>query len=150
MKRSTKNRIITVFVLLIFLGSSLTFAIISAFPTQQNTANWIARIIIVINGDSYPIPSNIGIVNNETNAKIYTGNTNGVIYKTVSEDVTLKDFFDVLGQTFNSTCILDYCNTNISSMVMYLWDYSSSKWVENSGYELYAIKNNDVIMVDYR
>jgi hypothetical protein len=133
-----------------FLGSSLTFAIISAFPSGQNTANWAAEIIIVINGNQYPIPSDIGIAGNETKGKIFTGNINGTIYKTVSDNVKLKDFFDTWGKTFNSTCVLDYCNTNTSSMKMYVWDYSNSKWVENYDYELYTINNNDVIMIDYR
>jgi len=149
-KKATRNQIITIFILLIFLGSSLTYAIIAAFPSGQNTSSWQAKIIIVVNGEQYPIPTDTGIVNNETNAKIYTGNTDGIIYKTVSGDVTLKDFFGVWNKTFNSTCILGYCNTNTSSMKMYLWDYSNSKWVENSDYELYTIKNNDVIMIDYR
>jgi len=144
MKKSTKNQIITVFVLIIFLGSSLTFAIISAFPNEQNSVNWAARIIIYINGEVYQIPSDTGIVNNETKAKVYTGNTQGIIFKTVSDDVTLKDFFDVWSKTFNSTCILEYCNTNTSSVMLYV------NRVENPDFELYKIKNNDIIEIDYR
>jgi hypothetical protein len=130
-----------------FLGSSLTYAIMFAFPSESNTAGWRARIIIVINGEQHPISADVGVTN-ETKAKVYTGNTDGVISKSVSEDVTLKDFFDVWNKTFNSNCILDYCNTNTSSMKMYLWE--NNNWVENSDYELYTIKNNDVIMIDYR
>lgn len=144
MKRSTKNQIITIFVLLIFLGSSLTFAIISAFPSEQSNTSWVARIVIYINGEIYPIPSDIGIVNNETKAKVYTGNSDGFIFKTVSDDVTLKDFFDIWGKTFNSTCILDYCNTNTSSVVMYV------NRVVNPDFELYKIQNNNLIEIDYR
>lgn len=151
MKRSTKNRIITIFIILIFLGSTAAFSILSTFQTgNQNSANWAAKIIIVINGDQYSIPSDIGIAGNETKGKVFTGNINGTIYKTVSENVRLKDFFDTWGKTFNSTCVLDYCNTNTSSMKMYVWDYSNSKWVENYDYELYTINNNNVIMIDYR
>ena len=149
MKKETKRRIITIFILLMFLGSSLTYAIISAFPSgQANNSSWVARIVIVINGESYPIPADIGFINNETKAKVYTVDTEGTIMKSVSEDVTLKDFFIVWNQTFNSTCILDYCNTNSSSMKMYV--YQGNNKVENSEYELYTIKNNDVIIIDYR
>lgn len=144
MKKETKNRIITIFMLLMFLGSSLTYAIISAIPNEQNnTAEWKARIIIYINGETYPIPVDIG-GDNETTSKIFTGNTNGIIYKRVSDDVTLKDFFDAWGQNFNSTCILEYCNTNTSSMAMFV------NRKESSDFELYTIKNNDVIEIDYR
>lgn len=145
MKRSTKNRIITIFILLIFVGSTAAFSLLNAFNSGQgNIVNWRARIVILIFEEQYPIPTGIGIVNNETKAKVYTTSTDGIIYKTVSEDVTVKDFFDVWGQTFNSTCILDYCNTNTSSMVMYVNE------VLNNEYELYTIKNNDVIIIDYR
>lgn len=150
MKRSTKNRIITIFIILIFLGSTAAFSILSTFQTGQGNANWVAKIAIIINGDQYPIPSDVGVVNNETKSKVYTASTDGLIYKTVSGDVTLKDFFNTWSKTFNSTCILDYCNTNTSSMKMYVWDSSNSKWVENYDYELYTIKSNDVIMIDYR
>jgi hypothetical protein len=146
-KKATKNRIITIFIILMFVGSSLTFAIISAFPTGNTNEIWNARIIIIINEEPYSIPSDIGIVDNETKGKIFTGNTDGTIYKTVSGDVTLKDFFDTWGKTFNNTCILDYCNTNTSSVKMYLWQ---NKWVENYDYELYNIKNGDNILIDYR
>lgn len=145
MKRATKNRIITIFLLIIFLGSTAAFSIMSAFGgEQQNVASWRARIVIVIFEEQYPIPSGIGVVNNETKAKVYTTSTDGIIYKTVSEDVKVKDFFDIWGQTFNSNCILDYCNTNTSSLVMYV----NGKL--NNEYELYTIKGNDVIIIDYR
>lgn len=147
MKRATKNRIITIFIILMFVGSSLTFAIISAVPSGQSAGGWKAGIIIVINGEQYPIPSDIGISNNETTGKVYTGNTDGVVYKTVPGDVKLKDFFDTWGNAFNSTCILNYCNTNTSSMKMYVW---SGKWIENYDYNLYVIKSGDNILIDYR
>ncbi|MEM5778079.1 MAG: hypothetical protein QXD43_01505 [Candidatus Aenigmatarchaeota archaeon] len=149
MKRATKNRIITIFIALIFIGSTAAFSILSSFENiRESYTNWKAQIIIVIYGEQYPIPSNIGIENNKTKAKVYTGNTNGIIYKTVSEDITLKDFFDTWGQTFNSTCILEYCNTNTSSLAMYVWQ--GNKWVENFDYEYYKINNNDIILIDYR
>jgi hypothetical protein len=107
-------------------------------------------LIIVINGDQYPIPSDVGIVGNETTGKVFTGNTNGVIYKTVSGDVTLKDFFDTWDQTFNNTCIMSYCNTNTSSVKIYVWQASGSKWAANNDYELYTIQNLDNILIDYR
>jgi hypothetical protein len=144
-KRSTKNRIITIFLLLIFLGSTAAFSLLSAFRNeQQNIEGWRARIAIVIFEEVYPIPANIGIVDNETKAKVFTTDSNGFISKSVSEDITLKDFFDIWGQNFNSTCILDYCNSGNNSMVMYV------NGNENSDYELYAIKNNDMIVIDYR
>jgi len=143
MKRATKTRIITIFILLMFLGSSMTYAIISAFPNENTVSGWRAQLVIVIFGDLYPIPTDIGYTN-ESKAKVYTTAPDGILYKSVDEGVTLKDFFNVWGKNFNSTCILDYCNTNTSSMVMFV----NSK--ESSDYEYYIIQNNDVIVIDYR
>jgi len=144
MKRETKTRIITIFILLMFLGSSMTYAIISAFPNENTVLGWRALLVIVIYGEQYSIPADIGIINNESKAKVYTTSTDGILYKSVDEDVTLKDFFDVWGKNFNSTCILDYCNTNTSSMVMFV------NGKQNSDYEYYIIQNKDVIVIDYR
>ena len=145
MKKETKKRIITLFIIFMFLGSSLTFAVISAIPTENpNAAKWKAQIVIGIDGEQYPIPSDIGISNNETTGKVFTGNIDGIIYKSVSGDVTMKDFFDTWKETFNSNCILDKCNTNTSSVMMFV------NGKRNSDYELYKIQNNDVIIIDYR
>jgi len=144
MKRSTKNRIITIFILLIFIGSTAAFSIISAFNTGNAPTGWSAQVAIVLYGEMYPIPADLGIINNETAAKIYTGDSDGIIHKSVSENVTLKDFFAVWNQTFNSTCILSYCNTNTSSMKMFV----NGKL--NTAYELYVIQDRDVIIIDYR
>jgi len=143
MKRETKTRIITIFILLMFLGSSMTYAIISAFPSENTVSGWRAQLVIVIFGEQYPIPTDIGYTN-ESQAKVYTTSTDGILYKSVKEDVTLKDFFGVWGKNFNSTCILDYCNTNTSSMVMFV------NGKGNSDYEYYIIQNNDIIVIDYR
>jgi len=143
MKRETKTRIITIFILLMFLGSSMTYAIISAFPSENTVSGWRAQLFIVIFGEQYPIPADIGYTN-ESQAKVYTTSTDGILYKSISESVTLKDFFDVWGKNFNSTCILDYCNTNTSSMVMFV------NGKGNFDYEYYIIQNNDIIVIDYR
>jgi len=148
MRSSTKKRIITIIILVAMLGSSITYAIISAVPSQNEVqANWGARLIIVIFGEQSTIPADIGVTN-ETRTKLFTLNSDGIMYKTGTEDATLGDFFKIWGENFNSTCILDYCNNGNSSMVMYV--FQNGKWIQNSEYENYVIKNGDGIMVDYR
>jgi hypothetical protein len=144
MKNSTKKQIMTIIILIALLVSSLAYAIISAVPSSNQVQhNWGAQIAIVIFNEQYLIPADIGVTN-QTTAKVFTTNSDGIIYKTGTEDVTLKDFFDEWGQKFNSTCIIDYCNTNTSSMRMYV----NNK--ESMDYELYTIKNGDFILIDYR
>jgi len=147
-KNSTKKQIITIFILVAFLGSSLTYALISAFPSEnQVQTNWAAQLVITIFGEQYTIPADIGVTN-ETREKLFTVNSNGIIYKTGTEDATLGEFFKIWGQDFNSTCIIDYCNNQNNTMMMVL--RSGNDWVANSEYDNYVIKNGDVIWIDYR
>jgi len=143
MKKSTKKRIITIFILFAFLGSSLTYALISAFPTQQQEEVLAFRLSIVIFNELQHIPAGVGVTN-ETREKLFTMDLNNIIYKDTDEDVNLGEFFEIWGETFNSTCILDYCNNGNHSMRMYVNN------MENFDYELYVIKNMDDIIVDYR
>jgi len=148
-KRATKNRIITIIILLVFLASSLTYAIMSAFPTENGVqSNWRARLVIIVFGESVEIPASTGVTNETIRSKLFTLSNDGIIYKQGSEDVTLGDFFKIWDKTFNSTCILEYCNNANSSMRMYI--YTEDKQVENFEYENYLIKNNDIIIIDYR
>jgi hypothetical protein len=144
MKRSTKKQILSLFILFAFIGSSITYALISAVPvSEQVQSNWAARIDIVINNQLYTIPGGIGMSENST-AKLFTQSSNNIIYKTGSQDASLRDFFEIWGKTFNSTCILEYCNSDSASMRMYVNN------AENFDYELYKIKSGDYIQIDYR
>jgi hypothetical protein len=146
MRRETKKQIITWIVLLTFGGSIVTTAV-SMFPsssTQTIQSNWAAGLNIVINNELYTIPAGVGVTDNQTTAKLFTISNDGILHKTGTSDVTLGDFFTILGQNFNETCIFEFCNTNASSMRMYVNN------AENFDYELYTIKNGDSILIDYR
>jgi len=147
-RNSTKKQIFTIIILIALLGSSIAYALISAFPSgNQVQTNWAAQLVITIFGEQYTIPADIGFTN-ETRAKLFTINSDGVIYKTGTEDVTLEDFFKIWDQNFNSTCIIDYCNNANNTMIMFL--RSGNNWVANTEYQNYVIKNGDVIWIDYR
>ncbi|NIO45098.1 MAG: hypothetical protein GTN36_06140 [Candidatus Aenigmarchaeota archaeon] len=144
MKKSTKKKIFAIFIVLAFLGSGLISAFLYTTPSQnQVQVDWGARLAITTFGDLYPIPAGVGVTN-ETTDKLFTLNSDGIIYKTGEESATLVEFFEIWGENFNSTCILEYCNTENHSMRMYVNN------VENFDYELYTIKNNDFILIDYR
>lgn len=148
MKKSTKKQILTLIILFVFSGSVVTYALISAVPSEnQVQTNWAARLIITIFNEQYTIPANIGVTN-ETRTKLFTINSDGIIYKTGTEDATLGDFFKEWDQNFNSTCIIDYCNNQNNTMMMFL--RSGDSWVANTEYENYVIKNQDIIWIDYR
>lgn len=139
MKKARKQQIITIFLLIIFLVS--TFAIFESGGQQQET--WGVKLEIFIFGELQQIDPNVGITG-ETKSKLYTLKADNVIYKQGEENATLKEFFDIWGENFNSTCIFDYCNNGNQSMRMYV------NGVENTNYENYVMKNNDIITIDYR
>ncbi len=144
MKRSTKKQIISVFVLIVFSGSVVTYAITAVIPSQEQVQpDWKAGLAITIFNSLQPIPPGIG-VENETYAKLFTLSSDGLILKSVEESVSLGEFFEIWGENFNSTCIFDYCNNENNSMEMFV------NGIRNSDFELYSIKNNDFIQIDYR
>lgn len=147
MKKSTKKQIISWIIILTFAGSIVSTAI-AMFPSTSSSntvqTDWMASINIVINNQFYTIPAGVGIMENQTTARLFTLNSDGIVYKTGTSDATLGEFFSILGQNFNETCILEFCNTNTSSMRMYVNN------AENFDYELYTIKNGDSILIDYR
>ena len=144
MKKSTKKQILSLLIVIAFLGSSFTYALMSTIPTDnQVQSDWVARVRIVINGELQYLPAGLG-VDNQTTAKLFTTSDNNLIYKTGTDDARLSELFAIWGKNFNSTCILGYCNTNTSSMRMYINN------AENFDYEMYRIKNGDDILIDYR
>jgi hypothetical protein len=143
MRKSTKKKIMGITISLAFLASIITGAISFVLPSENQQEVWVARLSIVVFNELQYIPAEVGVTN-ETREKLFTLNTDNLIYKVTDEDVTLKDFFDIWGETFNSTCILDYCNNENHSMVMYV------NRARNTDYELYKINNRDEIIIDYR
>lgn len=143
MKKSTKKQILSVILLIAFVASSLTFAFLNTAPTQDQEDVWMARVSVVIEGELQIIPAGTGI-NGDSKDKIYTLEADNLIYKNTDEPVMLKDLFDVWEETFNSTCIMDYCNIENKSIQMFVNN------VVNADYELYRIKNRDDIIIDYR
>ncbi len=144
MKKSTKKQIFAIFIIIAFLGSGLIGAVLYTSPSQnQVQAEWAAVLGIVIFNELQPIPAGVGITN-ETRAKLFTLNSDGVIFKTGEESATLGEFFEIWNENFNSSCILEYCNNENHSIRMYVNN------IENFQYELYTIKNRDRILIDYR
>lgn len=143
MRKSTKKKIMSISIAVAFLASILTTALSFVIPNQNQQSTWTARISIVVFNELQPIPADVGITD-DTKDKIFTLSNDNIIYKNTDEDVSLKDFFDIWGEIFNSTCILDYCNNENYSMKMYVNN------VENSDYQYYVIQNMDDIIIDYR
>ena len=154
MRKSTKKKLMGIIIALAFLGSIITGAISFVLPANNQPEVFAVGLEIVIFNELQPIPAEIGI-SNDTTEKLYTLNSDNIIYKSTDEAATLGDFFNIWGETFNSTCIFDYCNSNEtnSSMKMYVCSnclQAQGNFVENKDYQYYTLNNMDVIRIDYR
>jgi len=146
MKKKAKQ-ILTIIILLIFLGSGFTGIILSIIPGGGGPTSWRALLLITIHNEQVEIPGGVGINGNSPQG-FYTLDNSSILFKGTLEDLPLGDFFVTWGKTFNSTCIFEYCNNENHSIRMYI--IRENDKVENFEYEDYIIKDKDVILIDYR
>ncbi|MFH1473638.1 MAG: hypothetical protein ABIE55_01970 [Candidatus Aenigmatarchaeota archaeon] len=152
MRKSTKKKMMGIFISFAFLASIITGAISFVLPSDNQQEVWAARLEIVVFNELQEIPAEIGVAN-ETREKLFTLNNDNIIYKVVDEDVSLKEFFEIWGETFNSTCIMDHCNTENNTLKMYVCSNCLevyTDFVENKDYQFYRIKDRDIVRIDYR
>lgn len=118
-----------------------------------------ASLRIIVHGEPVTIPEGIGMVpslyhthvldrygiQNPKTYPLHTHDTSGIIH-IESNDIktfTLGQFFDVWGKRFDENCILDKCNDGANRVTMYV------NGIENSDFEDYVLKNNDIITIVY-
>ena len=116
MDKTTKKQIIAAVILLIFFGSSIAFAIISAFPTNNNSSSFIdgipcssmeelayhihAHLDIFVDGQYYVVPSNIGVATSCI-YWLHTHDSTGIIHIEAPSVTTFKlgQFLDIWGNS---------------------------------------------------
>ena len=83
-------------------------------------------IEIVISGNSYPIPANIGITN-QGMAVMHTHDSSGNLHveSPYPHQFYLRDFFTIWGMNLNSTCIFLYCEDTEHTLHFYVNDLES-------------------------
>jgi hypothetical protein len=141
MRKSTQKKLMSIFILLMFGGSSLAYAVISAIP-KDSTSTWAAHLSIVILDQEYTVPM-VGFSNNQPTARVFTADESGILYKSVNAPVTLGDFFGEWNETFDSTCIFDHCNTNSSTVTMFV------NGKVNDQFQNYIVQSGDYISIVY-
>jgi hypothetical protein len=111
---------------------------------HQNIALHIhSDLEIVIDGEEYFIPGNIG-VGNDYMRPLHTHDSSGEIHieGPYKRDFIIGEFFEIWGETFSSECIFDYCTDN-GELKMYV------NGRENSEFENYVMRNQDTIRIEY-
>ncbi|MBI4406821.1 hypothetical protein HY571_02815 [Candidatus Micrarchaeota archaeon] len=120
--------------------------------------HWHPNIRIIINGEERTIPSEVGIrigkvIDTELSgmrmAPTHTHSSDGVIHMENNcpnkkpETYTLGYFFKVWNQTFNNTCIFDYCNADDKKVRL------SINGGENTKFENYSMRDGNEIVISY-
>ena len=90
----------TIFILFVFMGSSLSYAVLYIFPVEENI-QWLAKLDIYIDGSLVTIPSGVGVEQGVNTTGIHTYAENNILYKEGPKNLTLGDFFNAWGETFN-------------------------------------------------
>lgn len=141
MNKEKKNRLMVLFILFVFLGSSLSYAMLYVFPVEENI-RWVAKLDIYINGELQTIPGGIGLEENNT-AGFRTYAEDNIIYKEGPKNLTLGDFFEEWRQTFDSYCIFEYCRNSTHDLRMFVNNRI------NYEFEKYVVQDRDLIEIDY-
>ena len=144
MDRDTKKKIIASVIMLLFFGSIIAFALISAIPGGTNYVHWHAKLVILIDNQQIQIPAGVGLTGNEEHpAVVHTHDIDNIMHKEGPDTLALGNFFEVWGKTFNSTCIFEFCNNEEKTVKM------TVNGNPNTEFDKYIFRDQDVIVIDY-
>ena len=106
--------------------------------------HWHPTLAITIDGKPQEIPSNIGI--GGVHKDIHTHQINDKLHVEMrravrQDDIRIKKFFDIWGETFTRECILEYCNGEAGTVKMLV------NGKENLEFENYLMQDNDRIEI---
>ena len=98
---------------------------------------------IIINGENYFIPPNIGLFNNIMRP-IHTHDEPGILHieAPCQRNFKLEEFFEIWGKTFNNECIFEYCANNGTLKV-------TVNGKEKAEFQNYIMQDKDEIVIEY-
>ncbi len=145
MKSNEKKQFYAILVLLLFVGSSIAYAL-SFFLPEENSIHWHARPLINICNKNLDLPQNVGsgIMHTENDGLIHIEG----ILKDKSQ-ITLGAFFNSIGTKFSKDSIANYkngdtCPNGKSGSLNVLVNGERIEDPEN-----YVLKNGDNILIDF-
>lgn len=148
----------------VYAGIALVLILVVYFlffssPVPKQPIHWHPYLKIIINGNEIEIPANIGVtIGNVIDTDIgmeyqmsptHTHSNDGKIHMENNapwkkpETLTLGYFFKVWGNTFNSTCIFEYCNGPNGTITM------TVNGQPNKEFDKYPMKDGDQIVIEY-
>ena len=154
MKKKTKNRIITAFIVtLVVAGFWLLFrsggsSEVGTKIISRNGLHWHATLKILVDGKAVEIPANIGlgVVHNP----IHTHEDDAVIHLefqglVTDKNLALGKFFDIWNEKFDSQCILDKCVSPEIGKTLTM----TVNGEPNTEFENYMMKDGDEVAIRY-
>ncbi len=114
-------------------------------PQPQNTPYHIHPTLeIVIFGEPYTIPANIGL-SSAHHHPIHTHDTTGALHveSPVTRPFYLHEFFEIWDQRFDNQCILEYCNNTSHQVRVYVNEAEDSRFGD------ILLEQNQIIKIVY-
>lgn len=114
---------------------------------SRSGIHWHSDLSIYINGEPQTIPANLGLTGRR-HATMHTHDTTGEIHIEPSglvtiDSITVKEFFEIWGEEFNSQCILVNCNGPDGQVKM------TVNGQENLEFENYSMRDRDRIEIRF-
>ncbi len=113
---------------------------------SRSGIHWHADLTIIVNGERREVPAGIGI--DGVHAAMHTHTVNDQIHMEMAgtvrrDDVRLGRFFEIWGERFSSTCILDACNAEGKAVKLFV------NGEPNGEFENYRMRDGDRIEIRY-
>jgi len=120
--------------------------IITGSEIPKLPIHWHPKLTVKINGQEQTIPANLGLAG--VHQPIHTHDSTGVLHyennNPTSENMRLGYFFEkVWRNQFNSTCILNYCNSDLGTVKMFV------NGKENFDFDNYIPKDKDEMLIEF-
>ncbi|MBI4170975.1 MAG: hypothetical protein HY514_04720 [Candidatus Aenigmarchaeota archaeon] len=121
-------------------------SVTSGSEIPNTPIHWHPTLTIKLNGQQQTIPANLGAVG--VHQPIHTHDSTGVLHyendNPTPENMPLRYFFEkVWRKPFNSTCIMNYCNSDSSTVKMFV------NGMENSEFDNYIPRDRDEIRIEF-
>ena len=141
MKKDTKKQLIALFILIVFVGSTVAIAISSAFlPPRPNLDTvYSFKLTIFIYGQKISLPDNIG--DERVGTKEF--DKDSLIHVYTDQSYTLGNVFESLKIYFDNECIHNYCTGSDGTLRMYINNEESSEFAN------YTANSGDEFVIDF-
>ncbi|MFP4045859.1 MAG: hypothetical protein ACLFS3_02265 [Candidatus Aenigmatarchaeota archaeon] len=148
-----QQKIFSIFIILLFAGSVVAYAVNFASSSQGNQNKREARALLRLRicGEERDIPETTKQLDGFT----FQSNSSGIISFPLEDDVELGQVFDWMNVSFSRSGVMGYkneddaCNTTYSNEVSVWTGKEDQQLQRTKSFRSYRVENGDVILVRY-